>query len=48
MFKELLEEDIEKGIRGENKGIPTGFKSLDSATNGIQKSMMVIVGGNSG
>jgi replicative DNA helicase len=48
MFKELLEEDIEKGIRGESSGIPTGFKELDSHTNGIQKSLYLLLGGNSG
>jgi hypothetical protein len=48
MFKELLAEDIERGIRGENNGIPTGFKTLDSNINGIQKSLYTIVGGNSG
>jgi len=48
MFKELLEEDIEKGIRGESTGIPTGFKELDSHTNGIQKSLYLLLGGNSG
>lgn len=48
MFKELLSEDIEKGIKGENKGIPTGFPILDSHINGIQKSLYSIVGGNSG
>ena len=48
MFKELLAEDIEKGIRGENNGIPTGFPILDSNINGIQKSLYTIVGGNSG
>lgn len=48
MFKELLSEDIEKGIKGENNGIPTGFPILDSNINGIQKSLYTIVGGNSG
>ena len=48
MFKELLSEDIEKGIRGENNGVPTGFPILDSNINGIQKSLYTIVGGNSG
>lgn len=48
MFKELLAEDIEKGIRGENNGVPTGFPILDSNINGIQKSLYTIVGGNSG
>lgn len=48
MFKELLSEDIEKGIRGDNIGIPTGFPILDSNINGIQKSLYTIVGGNSG
>lgn len=48
MFKELLAEDIEKGIKGENNGIPTGFPILDSNINGIQKSLYTIVGGNSG
>jgi len=48
MFKELLEEDIEKGIRGENKGIPTGFKTIDANINGIQKSIYTLVGGFAG
>lgn len=48
MFKELLADDIEKGIRGENKGVPTGFPILDSNINGIQKSLYTICGGNSG
>lgn len=48
MFKELLSEDIEKGIKGENIGIPTGFSILDKNINGIQKSLYTIVGGNSG
>lgn len=48
MFKELLAEDIERGIKGENTGIPTGFPILDSNINGIQKSLYTIVGGNSG
>ncbi len=48
MFKELLLEDIERGIKGENKGIPTGFPVIDSNTNGLQKSMYHLVGGNSG
>jgi hypothetical protein len=48
MFKELLSEDIEKGIKGDNMGIPTGFSVLDSNINGIQKSLYTIVGGNSG
>jgi len=48
MFKELLADDIERGINGENKGIPTGFSILDSNINGIQKSLYTIIGGNSG
>jgi hypothetical protein len=48
MFKELLKDDIEKGIAGNNIGIPTGFPILDSNINGIQKSLYTIVGGNSG
>ena len=48
IFKDLLGEDIEKGIKGENLGIPTGFKTMDSNTNGIQKSIYTLVGGNSG
>jgi replicative DNA helicase len=48
MFTELLQEDIEKGIKGENKGMPTGFSNIDEHTNGIQKSLYVLVGGNSG
>lgn len=48
MFKELLLEDIERGIKGENIGIPTGFPLIDSNTNGLQKSMYHLIGGNSG
>lgn len=48
MFTELLSEDIERGIRGENEGIPTGFDTLDQNINGIQKSMYHLIGGNSG
>lgn len=48
MFKELLADDIEKGIRGENTGIPTGFNLVDANTNGIQKSIYTLVGGNPG
>lgn len=48
MFKELLSDDIEKGIRGKNNGVPTGFPILDSNINGIQKSLFTIIGGNSG
>lgn len=48
MFTELLSDDIERGIRGENIGISTGFDTLDSNINGIQKSMYHLIGGNSG
>jgi hypothetical protein len=48
MFKELLGDDIERGIRGENRGIPTGFPAVDANTNGIQKSIYSLIGGNSG
>jgi hypothetical protein len=46
-FKSFL-EDVEKGISGKNFGIPTGFKELDKITNGIQKSIYTLIGGNSG
>lgn len=46
-FKGLL-EDIEKGIKGENVGIPIIFKKLSGVVNGVQKSLYTLVGGNSG
>jgi hypothetical protein len=46
-FKDFL-FDVDKGIEGKNLGIPTGFPILDSITNGIQKSIYTLVGGNSG
>jgi hypothetical protein len=48
MFSELLRDDIKKGIEGKNIGIPTGFKTTDSNTNGIQKSIYTLFGGLSG
>lgn len=47
MYKELL-EDINKGIAGNNSGIPMVFKKLSTTVNGIQKYIMTLVGGNSG
>lgn len=47
MFGELL-KDIEKGISGDNVGIPIVFNRLSGAVNGIQKSMYSLIGGNSG
>ena len=46
-FNEIL-EDVEKGIAGENKGIPTGFTLTDSYTNAIQDSIYCLVGGGPG
>jgi len=46
-FKGLL-EDIDKGIAGENVGIPICFKKLSGVVNGIQKSLYTLIGGNSG
>lgn len=46
-FKDLL-KDVDKGMLGKNLGIPTGFKELDKNTNGIQKSIYTLLGGNSG
>lgn len=46
-FKGLL-QDIEKGIKGDNVGIPIIFKKLSGVVNGIQKSLYTLVGGNSG
>lgn len=46
-FKGLL-EDIDRGIAGENVGIPIIFKKLSGVVNGIQKSLYTLIGGNSG
>lgn len=48
MFSELLKDDIKNGINGKNRGIPTGFNTIDSNINGIQKSIYTLVGGNAG
>lgn len=48
MFSELLRDDIRNGISGKNRGIPTGFSTTDSNTNGIQKSIYTLFGGLSG
>lgn len=40
--------DIEKGISGENTGIPLDFKKLSKTLSGVQKYMYTLVGGNSG
>jgi replicative DNA helicase len=44
--KQLLEE-IDKGKKGLNFGLPTGIPKLDSLTFGIQKATYYLIGGDS-
>jgi hypothetical protein len=43
-----LNELIKQGINGDNKGIPLSLPKLSKIVNGTQKSMYILLGGNSG
>jgi len=47
MSFELLKAEVEKGIQGNNDGIPMGFDRLNRYM-GIRKSMYYLIGGNTG
>ena len=47
-FKELVLDEVDKGIEGRNTGIPLPLKKLEKVINGIQKQMYCLYGGASG
>ena len=47
-FEELVLKEVDKGIEGVNIGIPFPMKRLGKKINGIQKQMLILVGGAGG
>ncbi len=48
LFKELILDEVDKGIAGENIGIPTPLKKVSKIINNIQQRIYTLIGGNSG
>tara|TARA_R110000764_G_scaffold20407_8_gene52456 strand:+ start:8157 stop:9278 length:1122 start_codon:yes stop_codon:yes gene_type:complete len=47
-FKELVLNEVDKGIEGRNAGIPLPLKRLEQVVNGIQQQLYYLIGGQSG
>lgn len=47
-FKEFVLDEVDKGILGENIGIPIPLKRLAGVVNNIQQRIYTLVGGMSG
>ena len=47
-FKELVLNEVDKGIEGRNAGIPLPLKRLEQVVNGIQQQFYYLIGGQSG
>ena len=47
-FSDILDRNIEAGLKGENKDIPTLLSGFDSVTGGTRRSTYTLVGANTG